>query len=113
MRTIILFIFMLMLSGCETDKDIICGRNLNISNGDLELMSRQCIDLTTNTSRMTIGLYKFRDKKTNKVTIYTVNAINDKIVFNLSSGDQIAIQTSDNASMMAAVAVGMSAGSRR
>lgn len=100
-----IFICFLMLTACKTEKEILCDEYLNLSQGNFEVVSKQCI---LNGDHAT-ALVKLLDKGSGEYRTYTLNVIDGRMIMNLDSVSAISHQKSEEASAMASASMAMAA----
>lgn len=100
-----LLLFCLLLAGCKSEKEVLCDTPIR-TDGNLRVVNQQCMYF----GDRVVGFLEMEDRDTKKHYVYTMNAIDGKVVLNLTSAQAIAIAKADDAEMSSAMAVGMAAG---
>jgi hypothetical protein len=83
-----LILLMLLLSGCDSDRDVLCNQAIQLDSGNLEIINRQCMTIGGHTT----GFITLQDKETKKKISYTMTYINGHVVFNLNQSDALSIE---------------------
>lgn len=105
MKKLFIIYLSIILTGCKTDREILCQSPVTIENGNLEIINNQCLYFGDSVT----GIITVRDKISHKEYTYTMNVVDGKIVFNLTTADAIAIQAADTAAANSATAASMAA----
>jgi hypothetical protein len=100
-KAAILFL-LLTLSGCDSEKEILCDKPVYTS-GNMKIVNRQCIYFGDHIAAM----IELEDETTKQHYHYTMNIVNDKVIFNLSTAQAVSISNSEQAAASSSFAVGM------
>lgn len=101
----VLLCLSILLTGCKSDREILCRSPVTIENGNFEIINNQCLYFGDSVT----GIITVRDKISHKEYTYTMNVVDGKVVFNLTTADAIAIQAADDAAANSAMAASMAA----
>ncbi len=104
---IAILVLSILLTGCKSEKDVVCDLP-PMTDGNMEIVNSQCIAMGNSAT----AFVEIKNKTTNQHFFYTVNWIDDHIIFNLDTTKMINISKVDAANNAAAVAMINSASTR-
>lgn len=100
MKKLLLALMVISLAGCTTAEDVLCNKDLDLTEGSFTIVSKQCLGKGDTAT----ALVKIVDSESGEKRVYTLNLVNGNIVMNLDTSSALIHESAKNAEAMATFA---------